>query len=369
MKDLFQFDRNYLDQELAGATLQEWLIVLGAWLVIGSALVLIHRVLSRRVKSLPGRTTNRLDDIIESLVTQTRAFFLVGLGLLLAGMIAAEAFAWTRRVVFLLFLVQVVIWGNGLITVYLARFQKAKLATDPAAVTTMQAVGFMGRLLLWAIVFLLALDNFGINITALVAGLGIGGIAVALAVQNILADLLASLSIVLDKPFAVGDFLVVDDYMGTVEHVGLKTTRLRSLSGEQIIFANSDLLKSRVRNYKRMYERRVVFQLGVSYQTSLEQLREIPQMIKAYIEQQPMVRFDRAHFKGFGAYSLDVEAVYYVLAPEYNLYMDTQQTINLAIYRRFEEEGIEFAYPTQTLFVEKLPEGAMSIKNGGEVTS
>jgi len=200
---------------------------------------------------------------------------------------------------------------------------------------------------------LLILDNFGVNITGLVAGLGIGGIAVALAVQNILGDLLASLSIVLDKPFVIGDFIVVDSLSGTIEHIGLKTTRIRSLNGEQLIFSNNDLLKSRIRNFKRMSERRVVFHLGVVYQTSLEQLKIIKKIVAEIIEKRQKVRFDRVHFKEYSSSSLIYEVVYYVSSPDFNVYMDIQETINLEILQRFQEEKIEFAYPTQTLYVQK----------------
>ncbi|MGD8498895.1 MAG: mechanosensitive ion channel family protein, partial [Chromatiales bacterium] len=213
------------------------------------------------------------------------------------------------------------------------------------------AVGFVARLVLWSIILLLALDNLGVDVTALVAGLGVGGIAVALAVQNILSDLFASLSIVLDKPFAVGDFLIIDSFLGSVEHVGLKTTRLRSLSGEQLVFSNTDLLGSRIRNYGRMFERRVVFKIGVTYQTPRDKLTKIPGIIKEAIEAQDKTRFDRSHFNEYGEFSLNFESVYYIQGPDYNLYMDIQQAINLLIHERFEEEGIEFAYPTQTLFL------------------
>jgi small-conductance mechanosensitive channel len=215
----------------------------------------------------------------------------------------------------------------------------------------MTAVGFVARLVLWSVILLLALDNLGVDVTALVAGLGVGGIAVALAVQNILSDLFASLSIVLDKPFAVGDFLIIDSFLGSVEHVGLKTTRLRSLSGEQLVFSNTDLLGSRIRNYGRMFERRVVFKIGVTYQTPRDKLTKIPGIIREAIEAQDKTRFDRSHFNEYGEFSLNFESVYYVLGPDYNLYMDIQQAINLRIHERFEEEGIEFAYPTQTLFL------------------
>jgi small-conductance mechanosensitive channel len=223
------------------------------------------------------------------------------------------------------------------------------------------------------VAFLLALDNLGFDITALVAGLGIGGIAVALAVQSVLGDLFASLSIVLDKPFVIGDFIIVDQYLGTVEHVGLKTTRIRSLSGEQVIFSNSDLLTSRVRNFKRMYERRIVFEVGVTYQTSYENVAAIPSMIRSIIEAQGETRFDRSHFKSYGDSSLVYETVYYVRSPDFNVYMDTQQAINLALYQEFAKRGIDFAYPTRTLYVhnespvqpkEALRPKAHSLKTG-----
>lgn len=207
--------------------------------------------------------------------------------------------------------------------------------------------------MLWSVIVLLTLDNLGFDVTALVAGLGIGGVAVALAVQKILGDLFASLSIVLDKPFVIGDFIIVGEHLGTVEHIGLKTTRIRSLSGEQLIFSNSDLLGSRIRNFKRMYERRVVFTIGVVYQTPLEKLALIPSIIREIIESQKPVRFDRSHFKEYGAFSLNFETVYWVQNPDFNTYMDIHQAINLEIYRRFTREGIEFAYPTQTLFINR----------------
>jgi small-conductance mechanosensitive channel len=205
------------------------------------------------------------------------------------------------------------------------------------------------RLAVWSAALLLMLDNLGVDVTALVAGLGVGGIAVALAVQNILGDLFASLSIALDKPFVIGDFVIVGDFMGTIERVGLTTTRIRSLSGEQLVFSNSDLLASRIRNYKRMQERRVAFSVGVTYQTSPDTLEAIPGMIRELIENQQTTRFDRAHFKAFGDSAYLFEIVYYVLDPDYNRFMDTQQAINLGICRRFAEHGIEFAYPTRTV--------------------
>ena len=293
------------------------------------------------------------DDLIKAL-THTKGLFLIIVSLYLGSRfveLTPKSESIFNSVTMIALFIQAGLWASVILNETLERYRKKLLDENPASITTISAMGFVGKLVLWAVVLLLALDNLGINITALIAGLGVGGIAVALAVQNILGDLLAALSIVLDKPFTVGDFLIVDDYLGSVENVGLKTTRIRSLSGEQLVFSNSDLLKSRLRNYGRMYERRVVFSIGVTYQTPREKLEKIPTILRESIEAQDKIRFDRSHFKAYGDFSLNFETVYYVLGPDYNLYMDIQQAINMAIHKRFEEEAIEFAYPTQTLFV------------------
>jgi small-conductance mechanosensitive channel len=248
-------------------------------------------------------------------------------------------------------LLQAGLWGGALINSALEEYHQRKQEQSPEDLTTLGLIGLAGRVAVWSIVVLLVLDNLGVDITALVAGLGIGGVAVALALQNILGDLFASLSIVLDKPFVVGDFLMVDDFLGSVEKIGLKTSRLRSLSGEQLVFSNTDLLNSRIRNFGRMFERRVVFSLGVTYQTPRDKLKIIPGIVREAIEAEEDTRFDRSHFSKYGDFSLNFESVYYVLSPDYNRYMDIQQSIYLAIHERFEAEGIEFAYPTQTVFV------------------
>lgn len=245
--------------------------------------------------------------------------------------------------------VQVGLWLSAALTSWLTRYRERSLREDSGAATSIAAIGFIGRLLLWAVVLLLTLSNLGVDVTALIAGLGIGGIAVALAVQNILGDLFASLSIVIDKPFVIGDFIIVDDYLGSVEYVGLKTTRVRSLAGEQIVFANSDLLNSRVRNYKRMYQRRIVFNFGLRYGTRAEQLEWVSEEVRRIIEAQPLTRFDRAHFFAFRESALEFEVVYWMTDPDYNKYMDAQQAINLAMMRALEAEDIGFAHPLRVI--------------------
>jgi small-conductance mechanosensitive channel len=339
---------------IAGAPLLEWLKAIGVWAALSVVFIVVQRVLASRIEALAARTRTNIDNVIANVLRQTRAYFLVGLAFYAAVAIVQlprPVVQWGGRIAFVLLLLQLIRWGSGLITFYVERYRQQKLEEDPAAVTSMQALGFIGRLVLWTIVLLVALDNFGVDITALIASVGIAGVAIGLAVQNILGDLFASLSIVLDKPFVVGDFIIIDNYMGTVEHIGLKSTRIRSLTGEQLVFSNSDLLNSRIRNYKRMRERRIVFTVGVVYQTPKEKLEKIPQIIREIIEAQENVRFDRAHFKEFGPSSLNFEVVYWVLDPDYTLYMNIQQAINLALFERFAQEGIEFAHPTQTLFV------------------
>lgn len=347
---------NILETSLYGNSLKLWLIALGISILAFVILCIVKSVVGRKAAALAKKTETAVDDHIAELINRTKLFFLVAISLYLGShflTLPGSARQILGKIAVLVVLLQLAVWGNGLFESWRKRMLRQKREEDPASVATYAALGFLVRLALWTVVLLLALDNFGIDITALVAGGAVGGIAVALAVQNILGDLFASMSILLDKPFVIGDFIVVDGLLGTVEHIGLKTTRLRSLGGEQLIFANSDLLKSRIRNYKRMEERRIMFEVGVVYQTPPDKLAAIPGIIAEIIKTHELARFDRSHFKAFGSSSLDFETVYYVNSPDYLAFMDIQQAINLAIFRRFGEEGIEFAYPTQTVFVDR----------------
>jgi small-conductance mechanosensitive channel len=230
---------------------------------------------------------------------------------------------------------------------------------DPAAATTVAAIGFLIRIALWFVLILVALSNLGVEIGPLLAGLGVGGVAVALALQNILGDLFASLSIVLDNPFVIGDAIVVGESQGTVEYIGLKTTRLRSLSGEQIIISNSDLLRSRIRNMKRMHERRAQFDLAISHRAPAEQLERVPARIQHCVEAQPALRFERSHLRDFANYSRNFETVYWVRTADYDAFVKAQHAMNLDLHRRFAEEGIELARPTQNVVLERAREKPM----------
>lgn len=339
-----------------GNTLRAWALALLTALLILGALWVVKRILLARFAALSTQTAIEVDDLLVRVLERTK-FSLMALLAMYAGSLPLDiperAGFWIGRIALFAVLIQVAIWGDALITHSIQRYQERNLTESADRVTTLRAVSFVVRLVLFSIILLLALDNIGIEIDSLVASLGVGSIAVALAVQNILGDLFASLSIAFDQPFVIGDFIIVDEYLGTVEKVGLKTTRVRSLSGEQLVFSNNDLLSSRIRNYKRMGERRILFTFGVTYQTPVEVVEQIPAWVGELIRDQEQARFDRAHFKEFGDSALNFEVVYYVGSPDYNLYMDIQQSLNLALMQLFKRKGVEFAYPTQTLFVNR----------------
>jgi small-conductance mechanosensitive channel len=346
----------FTEKVLLDNTVPEWAFAVGVGLLAVIVLRTVQAVFRGRIARLAERTDTQWDDHLVQVISSTRLLFWLVVGAWFGAQfleLPDAAQRWVRIVFFIALLLQAGLWGGSLVNSMLEEYRKRKREQNPEDLTTLGLIGLAVRVTVWSVVVLLILDNLGFDITALVAGLGIGGVAVALAVQNILSDLFASLSIVLDKPFVVGDFLMVGEFLGSVEKIGLKTSRLRSLSGEELIFSNTDLLNSRVRNFGRMAERRVVFTLGVTYQTPREKLKIIPQIIREAIEAQEDTRFDRSHFSKYGDFSLNFESVYYVLSRDYNRYMDIQQAIYLTIHEQFETEGIEFAYPTQTLFLEQ----------------
>ena len=327
------------------------LIALGIAAAVFVVLLALRELVVRRLGKRAERTASGLDDLVVNLGRRTQILVIVIAALYVGSLYLSLPFRQERALrgltavaVFL----QLALWSSVAIDFWIAR-QRRKMDHDATSVALAGVLRFVAKLTLWALLLMMALDNLGVNVTAMVTGLGIGGVAVALALQNVLGDLLASLSIVLDKPFVIGDAITVDTLTGTVESIGLKTTRLRAVSGEQIIFANSDLLKSRVHNWKRMAERRVVLTFGVPYETPPDALARIPALVRASVEATDLTRFDRAHFKGLGASSLDFEAVYSILAPDYNAYMDRQQAINLGLLRAFEREGLAFASGAQTV--------------------
>lgn len=342
---------------LAGIPLLNWLMAAGAallaYLIMTGALAL----LLRRLRPIAEHSRTRIDDVVADTLAATSKPLLALVALLIGVGLLDLPERWSSRVSMLWFAVlalQIGLWGHRAVAEGLALYLARRSGTQPelhGAATVLMSLGL--RTALWSVVLLAILSNVGVDITAFVASLGVGGIAIALAAQNILGDLFASLSIAIDKPFEVGDSIRVDTLDGTVEHVGLKSTRIRSLGGEQIVISNTDLLGERIRNFKRLDERRIVFAFGVTYDISPDQAAEIPARVQRIVEASPRLRFDRAHLKTFGESSIDYEVVYYVLESGYRVYMDEQQRINLALMRELASMGVEFAFPTRTVIVQQ----------------
>lgn len=358
--DSLRANLDWVDLQFLERPVLTWIFATAAFLLVVMGVPIIRAILRRKCREAEGASptwrglVGRLNDKWLRFTTLVIGF--VCGTLILAPEPRIEFIATGLLIVVLAFqlcrLIPVVIdWAIGRLA---ASAGESAVATQ-ATVTTLKGLRWVILFIAYAIILLLTLQNLGVNVTAMIAGLGIGGIAIALAMQNVLTDLFASLTIALDKPFVAGDFIVVGSEMGSIEHVGLKTTRVRSLSGEQLVFANSDLLSSRIRNYKRMSERRVVFAFGVVYSTTPEVLEAIPAIVKEIIQTQKNVRFDRCHFHRFGGSSLDFEAVYYIASPDFNAHMDAQQAVHLGIARAFRDRTIDFAFPTQTLHIASLP--------------
>jgi small-conductance mechanosensitive channel len=335
---------------ILGNPLRDW--VAAAAIAGGSfvVLLLIQLLVVKRLGTIAKRTETQVDDFFVEIVRRTRRLLLLVVVIWLGSL----SLAWPGRVeailrtaAILAFLLQLSLWLLAGINFWVEHTRRKRLASDAASVTLIGAVGFVGKVVVWSILLLVALDNLGVDVTTLVAGLGVGGIAVGLALQNILGDLFASVSIVLDKPFVVGETIQVGDLVGKVESIGLKTTHVRSLSGEQLIFPNGDLLQSRIRNHARMGDRRVVLSFAVEYGTPIEKVEAIPGIVRGIIEPLEQIRFDRAHFIRLGPAGLDFEAVWFVLSTDNSLHMDRQQQILFTLMRRLQEEGIELAAPAR----------------------
>ncbi|ODA67951.1 Low conductance mechanosensitive channel YnaI [Methyloligella halotolerans] len=357
----------FLENEIYGNIITLWIMAAIIIAVTASALMGLRIVLLKRLPKPRPEADMAWAHIFADLVERLSTIFIVIASIYAGSTVLAlpNASEDLIETVFVIALfLQCALWADriaraGLVWRFASTRTKAPIRS---AISLMQA---LARVTIWSLALLLILDNVGFDITALIAGLGIGGVAVALAAQNVLGDLFSSLAIVLDRPFEVGDFIVFGDQAGNVEKIGIKTTRIRSLSGEQIVCANSDLITTRIHNYKRMAERRIVFAVGVVYDTPPDTLEAIPGIIEEVIENADRARFDRAHFASYGDSSLNFEVVFYVLSEDYNVYMDVQQAINFGIFRAFGEHGIDFAFPTRTLHLQALDSALQ--KAGGRV--
>ncbi|MFH1355444.1 MAG: mechanosensitive ion channel family protein [Candidatus Omnitrophota bacterium] len=339
-----------------GNSLLDYLICLGIILIGILVIKVIERgVVLRRLKGLEEKTTNTMYDFLVGIIRKIAlplayfGVFYISINSLTLDPFIKKGFDILATFVLVLATARF----TTAISKYVLELYWFKRGKSDALKRSLDGILVVVKVVIWGLALVLFLDNLGFKISAVIAGLGIGGVAVALAAQAVLGDLFSYFAILFDRPFEIGDFIIIGDYLGAVEHVGIKTTRIRSLGGEQLVFSNTDLTNSRVRNYKRMEKRRVVFKIGVTYQTKLEQLKVIPEIIKKVINDVKDTTFDRAHFLSFGDFALIFEIVFYVVGADYNKYMDIQQEINFAIKKEFEEKGIDFAYPTQTLYVNK----------------
>lgn len=338
-------------------TVQDYLLFLMILLAGIVALRIFKAIILKRIKVFTQKTAIEIDEFLVGL------FEKMALPLLYFGIfyLASRYLVLTEGInkvinlcAIILLTIQGIRFAIALVGYGMEKYWARKEGLTEANKRNLNTLLKILKVVIWGLGLVFLLDNLGFKISAVIAGLGIGGVAVALAAQAVLGDLFSYFAIFFDKPFEIGDFIIVDDFLGVVEHIGIKTTRLRSLGGEQVVFSNSDLTDHRIRNYKRMEKRRVVFKLGVTYQTTLGQLKEIPLIITKIIKNIEDTVFDRAHFFSFGDFSLIFEVVYYVLSSDYNKYMDTQQKINFAIKEEFEKRKIEFAYPTQTVYLSKI---------------
>ncbi len=347
--------KEMLNNVYLGNSVLNYLIVL-IILVLGVLAIRVFKVfVINRLHRLAQKTKTTFDDFLVRIIEKVAVplFYLASLFFALSTLnLTDQAQGVVNKVFLAVFVFSIVKFLNLLVVYGFTKYLKKHgqdIALEKSLNTTLRIVKFI----IWALAIIFFMDNLGFKVSAIIAGLGVGGIAIGLAAQAVLKDLFSYFSIIFDRPFEVGDFIIVGDLLGTVEYIGAKTTRLRSLGGEQLIFSNTDLTDSRIKNYKRMEQRRVLFQFGIIYQTPYEKLQQIPGIVKKIIEDVEDTIFDRTHFSSYGDSNLVFEVVYYVVGSDYNKYMDIQQSINLAIFKEFETRGVEFAYPTQTLYINK----------------
>jgi small-conductance mechanosensitive channel len=343
-----------LDYSFWGNTAADYVEALVLFAALLAVFWFIQKVVLWRIAKAAKYTKTDLDDTIVRAIRSFRPRFYA----FLAFYLALQTLALTSLAQQILTIIVIVWAGYQAIiagSIFIDYFLVKKLGSDEDP-TTQSALTLVGRIVkgaLWGVVLLMVLSNLGVNVSSLLAGVGIGGVAIAFALQNILSDLFSSFSIYFDKPFRVGDFIQVGTNFGTVKHIGVKTTRLEALSGEELVISNQDLTSSRVQNYGILEERRIVNHFGLTYETPAEKLRQVPDWVAEQFSDFEDVRFDRCHFKEFGDSALGFELVFFMLTDDYNRYMDVQQLVNLRLKEQFEQQGVAFAYPTRTLYLHK----------------
>jgi small-conductance mechanosensitive channel len=353
---MFSFAKNLTANGLLlGNSLTSWLVAGIIGIAVWSALWIVRKLIAARYKGYSSERNPTAIRLLAYLIGNTRQVLFLAIVL----DAAREPLTFPARiqlivsnVVLILILIQVGLWAGRAVRFYIT-VKEAERGPDQLFAGSLDIINFVSGMLIWSLLILVALENFGVNITALLAGLGVGGVAVALALQNVLGDLFASLSIALDKPFVVGDNLVIDTFIGKVENIGIKTTRLRSESGEQIVLSNADILKSRVRNNGRAPELRALATIRVAYGTPVEKLKAIPNLLQNIVREHEQARFERCHLKTLGDSCLLFELSYFVRQPSINPLLDLQQAVNYRILEEFKGLGVEFAYPAQLIVLDR----------------
>jgi small-conductance mechanosensitive channel len=331
-----------------GNSVAAWITALGWALGVTGAIILMRRLVTRRLASLAAKTTTVADDALVEAVRSVRKTYV----LLIALGVAANtwldlkpgAHATFRLLVIFVAVIQAIRTGNAVIEFWVATYSARRDSLDR---TTLRAISYAGRVLLYVTILLVALEATGFQVKTLLAGLGVGGIAVALAVQNILGDLFAALSIVLDKPFVVGDAIAVDQFEGDVVNIGLKSTRVRSVNGEEVVFANTDLLKSRLRNLTRRHSRRYVLTLVLAPGTPAERVQRVPVLVAESVAADGRATLQRSHVIAIGINGAEVETSLLIPGTDFLQANDIRQAVLLGILQRFEREGITLARPVQ----------------------
>lgn len=346
----------FLRQSFLGNSVKQWAISVTVFVLTWLLLVLITKWVISRARAAAEKTATRLDDAWLEVMGATGFFGFVAAALFFAHNfldLTKGANQAIGRSLGILVGIQIALWVQRAVSAFLQVWldsQKTESIANQANATTIAgAVRFLSRLTIWTVLLLVVLSNLGVEITTIVAGLGVGGVAAALAVQQVLGDVIAGLSMYFDRPFDLGDVVNVADVQGKVTKIGLRTTRIDGLGGEKIVYPNGKLASNHIRNFGKMEERRVLFGIGIEYGVPAEKIEQARALLTEIVQAMERVRFDRAHFKELGAHSLNLEVVYFVLSPDYNEYMDIQHRINMEIYRRFEVAKIPFAFPTQTL--------------------
>ena len=338
--------------EIAGNYLMQYFEVIIVFIASLIAIKIFKYVVIRKLKALAEKTKNDFDDLLIEIIEHLGLPFYLVIAIYVSLQFATLPEQWQLGLHYLL-IITVTFYTIGSLQ-RIAQFWLKKAITEKAGKAITSLFDTVIKILLWTVALLLILQNLGYKIDTLIAGLGIAGIAVAFALQRILEDIFSAFSIYFDKPFEVGDFIIVGEDMGTVKDIGLKSTRIQTLQGQELVISNHELVNTRIHNYKKMKKRRIVFTFGVTYETPIKKLEKIPKIVEKIFDKLELAELDRVHFKSFGDFSLVYEVAYYMNVPDYKSYMDTQQQINLALMKAFQKEKIEFAYPTQTIYVNKI---------------